>query len=432
MTGARAMPPDPRRVDPPDPDADPAAWAGWINDLALAEAEATALVLLAANGFPTDLTRAPTAAEVASRTSYAALEADVDSTTTQVVAAVLAARAALLAATDAVLAGATTIAEVLRRLDFTVAGILGLPGGYDVVTDLQRTIRRLLGALALRAARRLVTDAGRARITPTDPRPLEELLDLERLDSPVGSVLDVQATRVAADTASRTVREVRDVAHRVAAASATTATPTGSGADGPPVAAAFVRAVLADARDTPPARSVTDSAHQGALAATGAARAVAAAAYRRPSETADTDRSGARRDTGAPTTGGGGARGGRDEDPLNTPADGTPRRVDPDDPNRDAARPAAGTPGGAGLNPDGTPWEPEPGAYFLSSELLDRNTCSPCAAVDGTRYATYAAALLDYPLGQYRLCDGGTRCRGTLIMVSAREEPATLDTPFGR
>lgn len=425
MTTSPGQPGQPGQPGDPAP-VDGAAFAAWIESLALAEAEAAALVLLAENGFPTDLTRAPTPAEVASRTSYAALEADVDSTTTEVVTALVAARAALLGATAAVLAGAVTIAEVLRRLDLTVAGVLALPEAFDVVADLQRTLRRLLGTLALRAARRLIHDAGRARVVPTDTRRVEDLLQLDSPDSLAGSVLEVQVSRLAADTASRAVRDVRDVAHRVAAATGTSgnaaSTPGTASADpgrigDPGVVTRFVDLVVADARSTPLPRAVVDSAHQGALAANGAGRTAAAAAYRRPSEVEE-QRSG----------GSGPVAQQPDRRDVNQPADGTPRRaLDPSDPNRDAARPDAGTPGGAGLG-----WVPEDGAWFHSSELLDRSTCSPCADVDGKEYASWADALADYPLGQYRLCEGGTRCRGTLVMVSARENPATLRTPYGR
>lgn len=64
-----------------------------------------------------------------------------------------------------------------------------------------------------------------------------------------------------------------------------------------------------------------------------------------------------------------------------------------------------------------------------ASELLDRNTCAPCSLVDGTDYASMEAALEDYPSGQYEGCLGGPRCRGTLVVVSAGERPATLAVP---
>lgn len=53
---------------------------------------------------------------------------------------------------------------------------------------------------------------------------------------------------------------------------------------------------------------------------------------------------------------------------------------------------------------------------LYASEVLDRNTCGPCQAVDGTDYAREDDALADYPSG-YRSCEGGVRCRGTLVAV---------------
>jgi hypothetical protein len=54
---------------------------------------------------------------------------------------------------------------------------------------------------------------------------------------------------------------------------------------------------------------------------------------------------------------------------------------------------------------------------FYASELLDVNTCDPCAEIDGTEYATAADAAVDYPAGGYRDCDGGPRCRGLVVAV---------------
>lgn len=50
-----------------------------------------------------------------------------------------------------------------------------------------------------------------------------------------------------------------------------------------------------------------------------------------------------------------------------------------------------------------------------ASELLDGATCPACAEVDGREYPDVEAAREDYPLGGYRDCDGGARCRGTLV-----------------
>jgi hypothetical protein len=71
---------------------------------------------------------------------------------------------------------------------------------------------------------------------------------------------------------------------------------------------------------------------------------------------------------------------------------------------------------------------PTPTAIY-ASELLDRNTCGPCSLIDGHEYETMAAARADYPTGGYRRCEGGPRCRGTLIFVWPTEAEPTLQTP---
>ena len=65
-------------------------------------------------------------------------------------------------------------------------------------------------------------------------------------------------------------------------------------------------------------------------------------------------------------------------------------------------------------------------ARIWSSELLDGSTCLPCSAVDGREYESLEAAREDYPLGGFARCDGGPRCRGTLVIEyapGARAEP---------
>ena len=69
---------------------------------------------------------------------------------------------------------------------------------------------------------------------------------------------------------------------------------------------------------------------------------------------------------------------------------------------------------------------------IYASELLDRNTCTPCSHVDGHEYATLDEALADYPLGRYRECAGGDRCRGTLVYVWPTEADPTLLEPGDR
>lgn len=68
--------------------------------------------------------------------------------------------------------------------------------------------------------------------------------------------------------------------------------------------------------------------------------------------------------------------------------------------------------------------------FFYASELLDSATCGPCADIDGTQYETMEAALADYPgFGGYKNCDGGDRCRGTVVLTAGTVSPPTLQTP---
>jgi histone H3/H4 len=60
-----------------------------------------------------------------------------------------------------------------------------------------------------------------------------------------------------------------------------------------------------------------------------------------------------------------------------------------------------------------------------ASELLDANTCSECAGVDGTPYDTLSSAEQDYPGGGYKDCEGNERCRGTLVKVYSTEVAPT-------
>ncbi|MEU3452160.1 DUF935 family protein [Micromonospora sp. NPDC006766] len=79
---------------------------------------------------------------------------------------------------------------------------------------------------------------------------------------------------------------------------------------------------------------------------------------------------------------------------------------------------AAGTVQGAareqvfGDLPDGT-------RFRAHEEAEGPNTCKPCRKVNGKTYGSLAEALADYPAGRYRLCLGGSRCRGFLIPVTA-------------
>lgn len=70
--------------------------------------------------------------------------------------------------------------------------------------------------------------------------------------------------------------------------------------------------------------------------------------------------------------------------------------------------------------------EPE---EIWASEILDGATCQNCRAVDGKEYATMAEARADYPNGPYVRCDGGARCRGTLVFMFPIGQAPPPDAP---
>lgn len=94
----------------------------------------------------------------------------------------------------------------------------------------------------------------------------------------------------------------------------------------------------------------------------------------------------------------------------------------------DLARQAANVAHGIGRR-DAQTAMPAPREVY-ASELLDRNTCGPCAEIDGRTYATLEDGLEDYPgAGGFIGCDGGSRCRGTLVLVHGPEADPTQDNP---
>jgi len=58
-----------------------------------------------------------------------------------------------------------------------------------------------------------------------------------------------------------------------------------------------------------------------------------------------------------------------------------------------------------------------PTARYIASEILDKNGCPDCRKVDGTVYESLPDARKAYPSGGYVDCEGGSRCRGTLVAV---------------
>lgn len=68
-----------------------------------------------------------------------------------------------------------------------------------------------------------------------------------------------------------------------------------------------------------------------------------------------------------------------------------------------------------------------PGEYY-ASEILDRNTCGPCKAVDGEQFGSLEIAIKAYPVMGYKDCVGskyGHPCRG---MIVARWQPEEAQT----
>lgn len=77
-------------------------------------------------------------------------------------------------------------------------------------------------------------------------------------------------------------------------------------------------------------------------------------------------------------------------------------------------------------------------AKIYALELLDKNTCEECAAIDGQQYASMADARVDYPGigGGYVRCLGRERCRGSLVIIydeaAPTEQTGTTPGPLPR
>ena len=56
-----------------------------------------------------------------------------------------------------------------------------------------------------------------------------------------------------------------------------------------------------------------------------------------------------------------------------------------------------------------------PAGTYVASEIMDANTCGPCAAIDGTVFPSREAADAAYASGGYSECAGGLRCRGIVV-----------------
>jgi hypothetical protein len=72
-----------------------------------------------------------------------------------------------------------------------------------------------------------------------------------------------------------------------------------------------------------------------------------------------------------------------------------------------------------------------PQGVYVATESLDQNTCAPCRSIDGTEFTSLSAASEAYPSGGYVSCQGGGRCRGTMIAVWNRGETASAAQEAG-
>lgn len=78
-----------------------------------------------------------------------------------------------------------------------------------------------------------------------------------------------------------------------------------------------------------------------------------------------------------------------------------------------------------------------PSAAIYASEVMDKNTCPPCARVDGKWIGNsddpdiVAKVEAVYPNGGYVDCEGGVRCRGTIVTVyrPQQSEPPSSTGP---
>lgn len=97
----------------------------------------------------------------------------------------------------------------------------------------------------------------------------------------------------------------------------------------------------------------------------------------------------------------------------------------------DVGRQAAHQTIAASRGSQGTAEGMPPVREVYASELLDTNTCDPCAAIDGTNFANLEEAWQAYRRqGGYRNCQGDLRCRGVLVIVWDTESaPSVMQPP---
>ncbi|WP_157260908.1 phage portal protein family protein [Patulibacter minatonensis] len=64
---------------------------------------------------------------------------------------------------------------------------------------------------------------------------------------------------------------------------------------------------------------------------------------------------------------------------------------------------------------------------IYASSVLDGNTCSACADLDGTQYDSVDEAEQDFPTGGYAGCEGGDRCRCLYVVTWESEQALAVD-----
>lgn len=72
--------------------------------------------------------------------------------------------------------------------------------------------------------------------------------------------------------------------------------------------------------------------------------------------------------------------------------------------------------------------EVAPLGEYYSSEILDKNTCAPCKAVDGEQFGSLEIAIKAYPVMGYKDCVGpryGNSCRGMIVARWQQSETAS-------
>jgi hypothetical protein len=228
----------------PEPIPNPADVPGLV---ALLELEGQASVAMASRGLPPDLTRAPRPEELASRTSYARMEADTLRTAGRLARLARSARGQALDLLAGQLAGGVDVAGVIGQLDQLAAAARTLAG---VETLLSETTAGAYGELLDRTTASLTQFLRDAHLAGIEATPGA------RVTAGNLAALEEQARRLASESVAAALRALRGAAYSTVRAQ--------------PVDA-FHAAIVARAGDVG-TLGLEDIAHQAALRATGEGR----------------------------------------------------------------------------------------------------------------------------------------------------------------